>query len=60
MADGFASGTRSAALGGNTMLMPFCLQQKGQTLREALTDYRALAEGPCHGTCFLDAGYLAQ
>ena len=36
MADGFASGTRSAAFGGNTTVLPFCLQEKGQTLREAL------------------------
>ena len=26
MADGFASGTRSAAFGGNTTVLPFCLQ----------------------------------
>ena len=36
MADGFATGTRSAAFGGNTTVLPFCLQEKGQTLREAL------------------------
>src|SRR5271168_472514 len=48
MADGFASGTRSAAFGGNTTVLPFCLQQKGQTLREALRKYHALAEGECH------------
>ncbi len=47
MADGFESGTRSALMGGNTTVMPFCLQQKGQTLREALTTYHALAEGNC-------------
>src|SRR5436853_5847292 len=28
MADDFASGTLSAVFGGNTTLMPFCLQQK--------------------------------
>jgi dihydropyrimidinase len=48
MADDFASGTRSAAFGGNTMVMPFCVQQKGQTLREALKNYHAAAEGRCH------------
>src|ERR1700726_321241 len=48
MADGFASGTRSAAFGGNTTVLPFCLQEKGQTLREALRRYHALAEGECH------------
>jgi dihydropyrimidinase len=48
MADGFASGTRSAAFGGNTTVLPFCLQEKGQTLREALRRYHALAEDECH------------
>ncbi|MCA0400254.1 MAG: dihydropyrimidinase [Proteobacteria bacterium] len=48
MADGFESGTRSAAFGGNTMVMPFCLQQHGQTMREALAAYHALAEGNCY------------
>ncbi len=47
MADDFESGTRSALFGGNTTVLPFCLQQKGQTLREALTAYHALAEGRC-------------
>lgn len=47
MADGFESGTRSALMGGNTTVMPFCLQQKGQTLREALSAYHALADGQC-------------
>jgi len=27
MADDFESGTRSAAIGGNTTVMPFCLQE---------------------------------
>src|ERR1700759_2647829 len=36
MADGFATGTRSAAFGGNTTVLPFCLQEKGQTLRQAV------------------------
>ncbi|HEY0124368.1 MAG TPA: dihydropyrimidinase [Rhizobium sp.] len=48
MADGFASGTLAAAFGGNTTVMPFCLQQKGQSLREALKDYHRAAEGQCH------------
>jgi dihydropyrimidinase len=48
MADGFASGTRSAACGGNTTVLPFCMQQKGQSLREALKAYHAEAEGKCH------------
>src|SRR5215475_5598611 len=48
MADDFESGTRSAAFGGNTTVLPFCLQQKGQSLREALKAYHALAEGNCY------------
>jgi dihydropyrimidinase len=48
MADDFESGTRAAAFGGNTLLMPFCMQQKGQSLRQAVKDYHALAEGRCH------------
>ena len=48
MADNFDTGTRSAAVGGNTMVLPFCLQQKGQTLREALMTYQAKAAGNCH------------
>ena len=30
MADDFASGTRAAAFGGNTMVLPFAMQQKGE------------------------------
>ena len=48
MADDFESGTRAAAFGGNTLVMPFCMQQKGESLREALKAYHAKAEGRCH------------
>ena len=48
MADDFDSATRAAAFGGNTTVMPFCVQQKGQSLREALTWYHGLADGNCH------------
>ena len=48
MADDFESGTRSAAFGGNTLVMPFCLQQKGESLRQAVKDYHAKADGKCH------------
>jgi dihydroorotase-like cyclic amidohydrolase len=34
MADGFESGTRSAAAGGNTTVLAFALQPRGQSLRE--------------------------
>lgn len=48
MADDFASATAAAACGGNTCVMPFALQQRGMSLRRAVEDYRALAEGECH------------
>lgn len=48
MADTFETGTRSAAVGGNTTVLPFCLQQKGQTLRDAINDYTERAQGHCH------------
>ncbi|MCY1667648.1 dihydropyrimidinase [Rhizobium sp. SL86] len=48
MADDFESGTRSAIFGGNTTVMPFCLQEKGRPMREALNAYHALAEGSCY------------
>lgn len=47
-ADGFLTGTRSAAIGGNTTVMPFCLQKKGQGLREALDAYRQKSAGQCY------------
>ncbi|WP_138471852.1 dihydropyrimidinase [Poseidonocella sp. HB161398] len=48
LADGFESGTRSAAAGGNTTILPFALQEKGQSLRAAVEAYHAKAEGKCH------------
>lgn len=48
MADDFDSGTRSAAIGGNTTVLAFCMQEKGQTLREALKVYHEKAQGKCH------------
>ncbi|MEJ1171566.1 dihydropyrimidinase [Variovorax sp. CCNWLW235] len=48
MADGFASGTRSAACGGTTTVIPFAAQQKGQSLRAAVDDYHRRAEGQAH------------
>lgn len=47
MADDFTTGTRSAACGGNTTILPFCLPEDGQTLREAVSAYRAKADGKC-------------
>ncbi|MTH79085.1 dihydropyrimidinase [Paracoccus aestuariivivens] len=51
MADGFESGTRSAAAGGTTTVMPFALQQKGQSLREVVDAYHAAAKDKCHVDC---------
>jgi dihydropyrimidinase len=48
MADDFESATRSAIFGGHTTLLPFCLQAKGQSLRDAVTWYHGLAEGNCY------------
>ena len=45
MADDFHSGTRSAACGGTTTVIPFAAQQRGQSLRAAVDDYHARAEG---------------
>ena len=48
MADDFASATLSAAFGGNTTIMPFCLQEKGSSMRQAINDYHGLADGNCY------------
>lgn len=45
MADDFESGTRSAACGGTTTVIPFACQQKGQSLRAAVEDYHRRANG---------------
>ena len=38
MADDFDTGTRSAACGGTTTVIPFAAQAKGQSLRAAVQD----------------------
>ena len=48
MADDFDTGTRSAACGGTTTVIPFAAQQKGQSLRAAVDDYHRRAEGQAH------------
>ncbi|HEY8380756.1 MAG TPA: dihydropyrimidinase [Microvirga sp.] len=53
MADDFASATAAAAAGGNTLVMPFALQQRGTSLRASVESYRALAEG----RCFIDTSF---
>lgn len=48
MADGFESGTRSAACGGTTTVIPFAAQARGQSLVAAVDDYHQRAEGQAH------------
>jgi dihydropyrimidinase len=45
MADDFESGTRSAACGGTTTVIPFAAQAKGQSLAAAVDDYHRRASG---------------
>jgi dihydropyrimidinase len=45
MADGFESGTRSAAAGGNTTVISFALQPRGASLRQSVEDYHLKARG---------------
>ena len=42
-ADDFGSGTISAAFGGNTTVIPFAAQQRGQSLRSVVEDYHERA-----------------
>jgi dihydropyrimidinase len=44
-ADDFFTGTRSAACGGTTTVMPFALQKKGATLEQSVADYHAVSDG---------------
>ena len=48
MADDFDTGTRSAACGGTTTVIPFAAQVKGQSLRAAVADYHRRAAGKAH------------
>ena len=48
MADDFESGTRAAACGGTTTVIPFAAQEKGQSLRAAVEDYHHRANGRAH------------
>jgi dihydropyrimidinase len=48
MADDFDTGTRSAACGGTTTVIPFAAQEKGHSLRAAVDDYHRRAEGKAH------------
>jgi len=44
MADNFQSATISAAAGGNTTVLPFAMQEKGQSLRECVENYHKKAK----------------
>ena len=48
MADDFDTGTRAAACGGTTMVIPFACQFKGQSLKAAVADYHQRANGKAH------------
>ena len=48
MADDFDTGTRSAACGGTTTVIPFAAQVKGHSLRAAVDDYHRRADGKAH------------
>jgi|TARA_B100000929_G_scaffold129955_1_gene102862 dihydropyrimidinase len=41
--DNFESGSRSAAFGGTTTVMPFAIQFKGESLREVIDEYHTRA-----------------
>ncbi len=43
-ADDWFTATRSAACGGNTMIIPFACQHRGGSLREVVTAYHGMAE----------------
>jgi dihydropyrimidinase len=43
-ADDFKSGSISAVFGGNTTIVPFAAQHRGQSLRDVVDTYRARAE----------------
>ena len=48
MADDFTSGTRSAAFGGTTTIIPFAPQFKGQSLSDAIATYHQRANDRAH------------
>jgi dihydropyrimidinase len=43
-ADDFFTGTRSAACGGTTTIIPFAAQHRGMSMRQVVKDYHACAE----------------
>ncbi len=51
--DDFSSGTKAALLGGTTTIIDFATQFKGETLKTAVENWHAKAEGKC----FVDYGF---
>jgi dihydropyrimidinase len=47
-ADDFRSGSLSAMCGGNTTILPFAMQMRGQSLRAVVDDYHARAAPKAH------------
>jgi dihydropyrimidinase len=47
-ADDFRTGTLSALCGGNTTIIPFAMQVRGQSLRRVVDDYHELAGRKAH------------
>ncbi|HEY3850425.1 MAG TPA: dihydropyrimidinase [Steroidobacteraceae bacterium] len=47
-ADDFRSGTLSALCGGNTTIIPFAMQMRGQSLRQIVDDYHERARPKAH------------
>jgi dihydropyrimidinase len=47
-ADDFRTGTLSALCGGNTTIIPFAMQMRGQSLRRVVDDYHELAGRKAH------------
>jgi dihydropyrimidinase len=52
-ADDFTSGTQGAIMGGTTTIIDYATQFKGQTLKEALTNWHAKAQG----ASYVDYGF---
>ena len=48
IADDFRSGTLSALCGGNTTVLPFAMQMRGQSLRRIVDDYHERARPKAH------------
>lgn len=47
-ADDFSSGTKAALIGGTTTIIDYATQFKGETLKEALTNWHEKAAGKCY------------